>query len=103
VVGSLSLLPNYLSAILGLMAFALLLLAYVFGRVALQVSVGKLIQRRLLPERKRSETVAILLGATVWALILSIPYFWTLAIIGVFSAGIGLVLTARSKGAWATQ
>jgi len=103
VVGSLSLLPNYLSAILGLMAFALLLLAYVFGRVALQVSVGQLIQRKLLPERKRSETVAILLGATVWALILSIPYFWTLAIVGVFSAGIGLVLTARSRSTWATQ
>ena len=103
VIGSLSLLPNYLSAILGLMAFALLLLAYVFGRVALQVSFGQLVQRKLMPEGRRSETVAILLGTVIWALILSVPYFWTLAIVALFSAGIGLVLTARTKGTWTTQ
>lgn len=100
VMGGLTLLSNYLSAALGLMAFALLLLAYVFGRVTIQVSTGQLIQRTLLPERKRSETLAILIGVAVWTLVLSIPYLWSVALVGLFSAGIGLVLTARSKRSW---
>ena len=41
IVGSLSFLPSYINAIFGLMAVVLLMLAYVFGRVTLQVSVGK--------------------------------------------------------------
>ena len=47
VIFGLSILPNYLSAIISLMAFALLMLGYVFGRVALQVSLGKLVQKKI--------------------------------------------------------
>ena len=100
VVGSLSVLPNYLSAVFSLMAFVLLGLAYGFGRVALHVSVGRLIQKRLLGDKNQSETLAILIGVVAWTLLLSIPYVGTLAFFVLFSSGIGLVLTARSPRNW---
>jgi hypothetical protein len=97
IIVSLSFLPNYLSAIFGLMAFVLLMLAYVFGRVAMQVSVGKILQKQFVGERSRSETLAIFIGVFVWTLLLSIPYVWTFALIALFAAGIGLVLTGRAQ------
>lgn len=103
VIGSLSVLPNYLSAIFGLMAFVLLMLAYVFGRVAMHLSVGKIIQKHILSERNQSETIAILIGVVFWTALLSIPYIWTLALLALFAAGIGLVLTARKNNGWSTR
>jgi hypothetical protein len=100
VMSSLSFLPNYVYTIVVLMAFVLLLLSFVFGRVALQVSVGKQIQKRLLPENKQSETSALLIGALVWTLLLSIPYLWTFALVALIAASLGLVLTARSTNGW---
>ena len=100
VTASLSFLPNYVSAIASLMAFVLLLLGYVFGRVALQVSVGKQLQKRLLPNNNHSETFALLIGTFVWTLLLSIPYVWTFALIALIAASVGLVLTARSTNDW---
>ena len=100
VFGTLNVLPNYLSMVFGVMAFILLMLAYVFGRVALHVSVGKILQKYVLGEGSRSEALAILIGVVAWTLVLSIPYVWTLALFGLFSAGIGLVLTARSPRKW---
>jgi len=100
VIGSVNSLPDYLSVSLWLMAFVLLMLAYVFGRVALQLSVGKLLQKSLLPAGNRSETLAILLGVLFWTLLLSLPYIWTLAIISLFIAGLGLVLTACTPTSW---
>ncbi len=97
---SLSFLPNYVYAIVILMAFVLLLLSFVFGRVALQASMGKQIQKLLLPENKHSETVALLIGAFVWTLLLSIPYLWMFALIALIAASLGLVLTARSTNDW---
>jgi hypothetical protein len=102
VIGSLKVLPNYLSAIFGLMALVLLLLAYVFGRVALHIWVGKLIQKYLLGESRHSETLSILLGVLAWTLLLSVPYVWSIALFLLFSAGIGLVLTARPPRTWQT-
>lgn len=93
-------LPDYISVILGLMVFVLMLMSYVFGRVALQVSFGKLIQKKLLSERNQSETLSILLGVLTWTLLLSIPYVWTIALLILFASGIGLVLTARAKTVW---
>lgn len=101
ILGSLSFLPSYFNAIFGLMAVVLLLLAYVFGRVTLQVSIGKILQKHFLSEKNRSETLAILIGVLVWTALLSVPYIWTLGILALFSAGIGLVLTARSSNGWA--
>ncbi len=102
-IGSFSVLPNYISAVFGMMAFLMLLLAYVFGRVTLNVSFGKLIQKHLLSEKNQSETLAIFIGVVVWTLLLSIPYLWTFALLALFSAGIGLVLTARTPHAWKTK
>jgi hypothetical protein len=100
VIGSVNALPDYLSVTLGLMAFALLMLAYVFGRVALQLSIGKFIQRNTVPSGSRSETLAILFGVVFWTLLLSIPYVWTLSVLALFIAGLGLVLTAKTTSAW---
>ena len=100
VMACLNFLPNYLNAVVIFMVFLLLILAYVFGRVALQLIFGKHLQKRLLPESKQSETLAILIGATVWTILLSIPYIWIIALLALISASIGLVLTARSSGGW---
>lgn len=102
VIASLQVLPDYAGAIVGVMGFALLMLAYGFGRIALQVSAGKILQKHLPPGAARSESVAILLGVLLWTVILSIPYLWTLAVVILFSVGIGLVLTARSGNGWKT-
>lgn len=100
VIVSVGFLPGHLSGIVGLMMLILLTLAYIFGRVALQVSFGKSLQKKILPEKFHSETLAILLGVIVWTIILSIPYLWTFAFVILFSAGIGLVFTARDKNSW---
>ena len=93
-------LPNYLGATLGLMGMLLLLLGYVFGRVSLQVSFGKMFQKYLLSENNRSETLATLIGVMFWTLLLSLPYLWLIALFTVFTFGIGLILTARSPAKW---
>ena len=100
VVASLSFLPNYVSAIVSLMAFILLMLGYVFGRVALQVSIGKQLQKRFFSENKQSETLAILIGVFVWTIFLSIPYFWVFALLILMSSSIGLIFTARTTTGW---
>jgi hypothetical protein len=100
VIAGLKFLPNFLSAIIGLMAFVLLILSYVFGRVTLQVSFGKWLQKRFLSENKHSESLALLIGAFVWTLFLSLPYIWTLALLLLFVASLGIILTARSTNNW---
>ena len=100
VIASVSVLPNYISAIVGVMGFVLLMLAYLFGRVALHVSVGKALQKYFFGEGNRSEALSIVFGVLFWTLLLSIPYVWTLALFILFSAGIGLVLTARPPANW---
>ncbi len=90
-------LPNYLSATLGVMGAVLVLLGFVFGRVVLQVSVGKLIQKHFLAGNNRSETLAILIGVLSWTLLLSLPYIWVIALFVVFAAGLGLVVTGRTS------
>lgn len=93
-------LPNYFGATLALMGMLVLILGYVFGRVSLQVSLGKLVQKHLLSESNRSETLATLIGVLVWTFFLSLPYVWLLALFTVFSVGIGLILTGRSSARW---
>ena len=90
-------LPEYLSVIVWLMVVGLLMLAYLFGRVTLQLSIGKYVQKHLLPSYKTNETVAILFGVVIWTVLLSLPYIWILAVLAVFAAGVGLVVTARNN------
>lgn len=94
----LNFLPNYISAIVIFMAFLLLIMAYAFGRVTLQLIIGKYLQKQLLPENMQSETLAILVGVVIWTILLSVPYLWAFALLALISASIGLVLTARSGG-----
>lgn len=100
VIAGLKFLPNFLSAVIGLMAVVLLILAYVFGRVVLQVSVGKWIQKHFLAEHRHSESIALLIGAFFWVAFLSVPYLWTLALFLLFVISLGVVLTARSPNNW---
>jgi Ca2+/Na+ antiporter len=95
-------LPEYLSVVVWVMTFLLLILAYVFGRVTLQILVGKSIQKYLFSDRKHPESLAVLYGVIVWTLLLSLPFVWTFVLLTLFAAGIGLVLTARSGDGWRT-
>jgi hypothetical protein len=95
-------LPNYLAATVALMGILLLVLGYVFGKVSLQVSIGKLLQKYLMRNSDRSETVAVLLGVIVWTILLSLPYLWLISLFVVFAFGIGLILTGRSSLRWQT-
>lgn len=100
---SLKFLPDYVSAVVSLMLFVVLILSYVFGKTVLQISVGKRLQKQFMPEGKQSETIAILIGVVFWTVLLSVPYLWLLALIVLFSAGVGLVLTAHSTNVWQKQ
>lgn len=100
VITGFSFLPGYLSGVVGLMASLMLVLAYVYGRVTLQVSFGKWLQRNLLQERSHSESIALLLGTFAWTLLTSVPYLGTLAVLMLFAVSIGLVITSRSANNW---
>lgn len=93
-------LPGYLAATVIIMGTLLFILSYVFGRVSLQVSVGKLVQKHLLSENNRSETLATLVGVLIWTLLLSLPYIWLIALFTVFTFGIGLIITGRTPAKW---
>ena len=87
--------PGFISGLIAIMAFVSIILAYVFGRVVLQVSVGKRILKFFKPDSKPSDTFAILIGASFWTVMLSLPFVWIAALFVLFAASIGLVLTAR--------
>jgi hypothetical protein len=95
-------LPNFLSATVMLMGVLLLILAYVFGRVSLQVTMGKLIFKHLLGDGNRSETLITLTGVLAWTTLLSLPYVWILALFTIFIFGTGLILTGRTTSRWQT-
>jgi hypothetical protein len=99
---SLFIFPNYISTAIVLMLLVFLILAYVFGRVILQITIGKLLQKQLtqklgLSERWSSETMASLLGAIFLAFCLSIPYFWALVVFAMWAFCIGITLTVNQK------
>jgi hypothetical protein len=98
--GSLRFLPDPFGVIFGMMAFVLVMLAYIFGRVSLNLSVGKLLLKYFSSGKNHSETLAILTGVVAWTILLSIPYVWTIGLFVLFSSGVGLVLTARSQSGW---
>lgn len=93
-------LPTPVGALVGLTALLLLILATLFGRVVINAATGRWLERLLFPESQRSESVALLLGTTFWALILSLPYVWPLVTAGLLVASLGLALTARYRVGW---
>jgi hypothetical protein len=100
VVASVKYLPGALSALLSIMALLLLLLSYLFGRVVIHAATGRWLQRVLLPEDRRSESIALLLGATFWAILLALPYVWPFLVVVLVIVSLGLSLTARYRLNW---
>ncbi len=93
-------LPPVVSALVGALALLLLLVAYLFGRVAIHAATGRWLQRVLLAERNRSESVALLLGTVFWVVVLSLPYLWVLGVAGLLVTSLGLALTVRYPLGW---
>jgi hypothetical protein len=95
VIASLKYLPGAVGALVCVTATLLLLLSYLFGRVVVHAATGRWLQRVLLPEERRSESVALLLGAAFWAVALALPYAWPFLVLGLVVISLGLALTAR--------
>lgn len=94
---AINLLPSLLGALLGLMAVLLVVMAYLFGRVVVHAATGRWLERLLLREGKRSEALALLIGAAFWTLLLSLPYVWPAVVGGLLITSLGLALTARYR------
>jgi hypothetical protein len=97
---ALHVLPPTLGLFVGALSILLLFVAYLFGRVAIHAATGRWLQRLLLREEQRSESIALLLGATFWAAVLSLPYVWALAVAALVVTSLGLALTVRYRIAW---
>lgn len=96
----LHLLPPALGAVVGLMALVLLVVVFLFGRVVVIAATGRWLQRVVLSEGRRSEAVALLLGAIFWTAVLTVPYVWPLVVAGLVVTSLGLALTARYGLNW---
>jgi hypothetical protein len=97
---SLRVLPTMVSVLVVITSVLFLTVAYLFGRVVIHAATGRWLQRRILPEGRHSESVALLLGAGFWALVLSLPYVWPLLVAGLLVTSLGLALTARYRVGW---
>ncbi|HEX7999202.1 MAG TPA: hypothetical protein VF528_12500 [Pyrinomonadaceae bacterium] len=93
-------LPTSIGALVGLTALLLMLMATVFGRVVINAATGRWLERKFLPEAKHSETGALFLGTSFWAVVLSLPYIWPMVTCGLLVASLGLALTARYRVGW---
>jgi len=92
-------LPPVIGALISIMALLLIVVATLFGRVVIFVTTGRWLQRRFLP-RLQSESVMLLLGVTLWAILASLPYVWPIVIAGLAVVSMGLALTARYRISW---
>jgi len=93
-------LPETLSALFGILALLLLLMAGLFGRVILYAATGRWLQRKYVPIAKDSEAVALLLGSAFWVLLTSLPYVWPFVVSFIWVISLGLALTARYRIGW---
>lgn len=93
-------LPTPISALVGVLALLLILLAWLFGRVVIYAATGRWLQRKLWKNGNNSEAVALLLGTTFWIFLSSLPYVWPLVVAVVFVMSLGLALTARYRVGW---
>ncbi|HEX8283727.1 MAG TPA: polymer-forming cytoskeletal protein [Pyrinomonadaceae bacterium] len=100
VTAALRFLPPAVGALVGVTALLLVLLSYLFGRVVIHAATGRWLQRLFLSESRRSESVALLLGAAFWALVLALPYVWPFLVLGLVVLSLGLALTARYRLGW---
>ena len=100
---ALHLLPPVVGAFVGALALLFFVVAYLFGRVAINAATGRWLQRLLPGVCGRSESAALLLGAAFWSLVLSLPYLWALAVAGLVTTSLGLALTVRYRLGWRPQ
>jgi hypothetical protein len=87
-------LPSLVGAVLSILAALLVIVATLFGRVAISAATGRWMQRRFLPQLK-SDSVILLLGVTFWVVMASLPYVWPVVDAGLLLVSLGLALTAR--------
>jgi hypothetical protein len=97
---SLRYLPTPISAVVGLMALLLILIAGLFGRVMIYAATGRWLQGILMKRNKNSEAIALLLGTTFWIILSSLPYVWPFVVTVVWVISLGLALTARYHVGW---
>jgi hypothetical protein len=97
---SLRVLPTMVSVLVVITAVLFLTIAYLFGRVVIHAATGRWLQRMIWREGSHSESIALLLGAVVWAIVLSLPYVWPLLVAGLLVTSLGLALTARYRVGW---
>jgi hypothetical protein len=90
-------LPPMVGGLVFATAMLLLLVSYLFGRVVVHAVTGRWLQRALLPEGRRSETTALLLGSAFWAVALALPFVWPVIVLGLVVVSLGLALTARYR------
>jgi hypothetical protein len=97
---SLRYLPTPISAVVGLMALLLILIAGLFGRVMIYAATGRWLQRIFAKSNSNSEAVALLLGTTFWITLSSLPYVWPFVVTVIWVISLGLALTARYRVGW---
>ncbi len=97
---SLHYLPTPVSALVGLLAFLLIVVAGLFGRVVIYAATGRWLQRRFFPRSNNSEAVALLLGTSFWVMLSSLPYVWPFVVAVIIVTSLGLALTARYRVDW---
>jgi hypothetical protein len=97
---SLHYLPTPLSALIGLLALLTIVVAGLFGRVVIYAATGRWLQRKFMPIGKNSESVALLMGTTVWMALSSLPYVWPFVLAVMIVTSLGLALTARYRIGW---
>jgi len=97
---SLRIMPEPISALIGLLALLLLIVASVFGRVILYAATGRWLQRKYVSIGRNSEAVALLLGTSFWVLLTSLPYVWPFMAVFILIISFGLALTARYRVSW---
>jgi hypothetical protein len=90
-------LPAPVSALVGLMALLLILIAALFGRVMIYAATGRWLQRKFLKLGRNSEAVALLTGTVFWITLSSLPYIWPFIVTLILVTSLGLALTARYK------
>lgn len=100
VIACLWVLPRTISALVGMMASILMLVAWLFGRVVLAAATGKWLQRKYVPIARHSESVALLLGTIFWVVLTSLPYVWPVVVLMIVVVSLGLAFTARYRLNW---
>lgn len=97
---ALSVLPETIGVLVGLLALLFLIVAGLFGRVILYAATGRWLQRKYARIAKNSEAIALLLGTTFWVLLTSLPYVWPFMAAFILIISFGLALTARYRVGW---